>query len=46
MQHLSDEENVFDLPAIIETIGLEEVLVAGHQFLSNYDMTDFIIFPK
>ena len=46
MQHLSDEENVFDLPAIIETIGLEEVLAAGHQFLSNYDMTDFIIFPK
>ena len=46
MQHLSDEENVFDLPEIIETISIEEVLAAGHQFLSNYDMTDFIIFPK
>jgi predicted Zn-dependent peptidase len=46
MQHLSDEENIFDLPEIIETISIEEVLAAGHQFLSNYDMTDFIIFPK
>ncbi|MDO5078008.1 MAG: pitrilysin family protein [Streptococcus minor] len=46
MQYLSDDETIFDLPEIIESIDLEEVLATGHQFLSDCDMTDFIIFPK
>lgn len=46
MQYLSDWETIFDLPEILESIELEEVLTVGRKFVSDCDMTDFIIFPK
>lgn len=46
MQHASETEIFFDLPDLLEEIDLEEILEVGRQFISNCDMTDFIIFPK
>lgn len=46
VQHLSDQENIFDLPEMLREIDLAEVVEAGRQFLANCDMTDFVIFPK
>ena len=46
VQHLSDEDTIFDLPDLLKTIDLAEVMEVGREFLSNCDMTDFIIFPK
>lgn len=46
MQYLSETETIFDLPEILQKITLEDVINAGRTFISNCDMTDFIIFPK
>lgn len=48
-QFMSDytvHHTTFDIPALLQEIGLREVLAAGERFLANCDMTDFIIFPK
>ena len=46
VQHLSDQETIFDVPEMLKEIDLAEVVEAGRQFLANCDMTDFVIFPK
>lgn len=38
--------SIFDLPALLESISLDEVVEIGHRFIANCDMTDFTIFPK
>lgn len=45
-QYMSDKESVFDLPDLLSGIELSEVLEVGRGFISDCDMTDFIIFPK
>lgn len=44
--HFSDEESVFDIPAILTNLTLADVIEAGRQFIGQGDMTDFMIFPK
>lgn len=46
MTHYLEGQSIFDIPDMIETIGLSEILAIGRQFISNCDMTDFTIFPK
>ncbi|MGQ7409250.1 EF-P 5-aminopentanol modification-associated protein YfmH [Streptococcus suis] len=38
--------SIFDLPQLIESIGLQDVLEVGQAFIENCDMTDYMIFPK
>ena len=39
-------ENLFDLPKILQSISLQDVVKVGRDFVNACDMTDFIIFPK
>lgn len=39
-------ENLFDLPKILQSISLHDVIKLGHRFIDQCDMTDFTIFPK
>jgi len=39
-------ENLFDLPKILQSISLQDVVKVGRDFVNSCDMTDFIIFPK
>lgn len=42
----SEGENLFDLPKILQTISLVDVIETGHHFIDYCDMIDFTIFPK
>ena len=42
----SEGENLFDLPKILQTISLVDVIEIGHHFIDSCDMIDFTIFPK
>ena len=42
----SEGENLFDLPKILQTISLVDVIEIGHYFIDSCDMIDFTIFPK
>ncbi|CAN2924989.1 EF-P 5-aminopentanol modification-associated protein YfmH [Streptococcus dysgalactiae] len=44
--YLSDKETYFDLPRIIETISLKDILVIGKAFFEGADVSDFTVFPK
>ena len=39
-------ENLFDLPKLLQSISLQDVVKVGRDFVNACDMTDFIIFPK
>ncbi|HFH9838202.1 TPA: M16 family metallopeptidase [Streptococcus suis] len=41
-----EKQSFLDTPAILEQIGLEDVLDIGRKFVGQADMTDFVIFPK
>ncbi len=43
---IGEEGSIFDIPQLLSAIELEDVLAVGRQFISQADMTDFIIFPK
>lgn len=43
---LKSGENLFDLPKILQSISLQDVVKIGREFVNSCDMTDFIIFPK
>lgn len=43
---LSEQENLFDVPALLDEIDLEEIIETGRRFIENCDITDFTIFPK
>lgn len=42
----SSTESVFDTPAMLTSLTLEEVLSVGRRFMASCDRTDFMIFPK
>ncbi len=44
--YLSDKETYFDLPRIIETISLKDILVIGKAFFEGADVSNFTVFPK
>ncbi|MGT2934979.1 EF-P 5-aminopentanol modification-associated protein YfmH [Streptococcus castoreus] len=44
--YLSDRETYFDIPRIIETITLKDVLAIGRDFFEGADVSDFTVFPK
>ncbi|HFI0301733.1 TPA: M16 family metallopeptidase [Streptococcus suis] len=46
IEYLFNDETIFDLPEIIQSITLEDVMEVGRQFIYNCDMTDYTIFPK
>lgn len=46
IEHLFNDETIFDLPEIIQSITLEDVMEVGRQFIYNCDMTDYTIFPR
>ncbi|WP_117283293.1 EF-P 5-aminopentanol modification-associated protein YfmH [Streptococcus intermedius] len=39
-------ENLFDLPKILQTISLVDIVEIGHHFIDSCEMVDFTIFPK
>jgi len=43
---LKSGENLFDLPKILQSLSLQDVVKIGREFVNSCDMTDFIIFPK
>ncbi|MBF0786922.1 MULTISPECIES: EF-P 5-aminopentanol modification-associated protein YfmH [unclassified Streptococcus] len=46
VNHFSETESIFDIPELLISLKLEEVLDIGRQFMSQCDVADFIIFPK
>jgi len=42
----SEGDNLFDLPKILQTISLVDVIEIGHHFIDSCEMIDFTIFPK
>lgn len=46
VSHFSETESIFDIPELLASLTLEEVLDIGRQFMKQCDMADFIIFPK
>ena len=39
-------DNLFDLPQILQSIRLKDVLEVGHRFIDQCDIVDFTIFPR
>ncbi|MGT2951058.1 peptidase M16 [Streptococcus cuniculi] len=46
VSHFSETESIFDIPELLTSLTLEDVLVVGRQFMTQCDVADFIIFPK
>lgn len=49
MQYVSgwiNEEDIFELPQILDTITIEDLIVVGRDFIDQSQMTDVIIFPQ
>ena len=44
--YLTDKETYFDLPRIIESITLKDILAIGKAFFEKADISDFTVFPK
>ncbi|GAA0058493.1 hypothetical protein ScFU53_10930 [Streptococcus canis] len=42
----TDKETYFDLPRIIESITLKDILAIGKAFFEKADISDFTVFPK
>ncbi|MCR8968144.1 EF-P 5-aminopentanol modification-associated protein YfmH [Streptococcus zalophi] len=42
----ADDSFYFDYPDILMSIGLNEVIEAGQEFLNHSELTEFMIFPK
>ncbi|WHL23617.1 pitrilysin family protein [Streptococcus iniae] len=43
---LSDNENFYDVPDLIDTMTLERILEIGQEFFGTADISDFTVFPK
>lgn len=46
VNYLTDDETYYDIPNLIQTLSIDEVIKIGRKFLEQSDVTDFIIFPK
>ncbi len=46
MTYLTDTENYFDIPQILEHLSLTDTVEIGKQFLATAEVSDFTIFPK
>ncbi|MGT2716002.1 EF-P 5-aminopentanol modification-associated protein YfmH [Streptococcus respiraculi] len=46
VSHFSETESIFDIPELLISLTLEDVLAVGRQFMTQCDMADFMIFPK
>lgn len=44
--YFSETESIFDIPELLTSLTLEEVVEVGRRFIGQCDMTDFMIFPK
>lgn len=44
--HLSEQETYFDIPRIIETLALKDIIEIGSLFFEHAAVSDFTVFPK
>lgn len=43
---LNDQDSYFEIPQIIETITLDDILAIGNDFFDGAEASDFTVFPK
>lgn len=45
-EYFSDGSTSYDLPKILQSISLQDIIRLGHQFIDQAEMIDYMIFPK
>ena len=45
-EYFSDGCTSYDLPKILQSISLQDIIKLGHQFIDQSEMVDYMIFQK
>ena len=45
-EYFSDGSTSYDLPKILQSISLQDIIKLGHQFIDQSEMVDYMIFQK